>query len=86
VTPATHIIQPLQRIWLLEAPVGVSSSGPLVLSEHGLASAQPLVDRGYLLTGPYVLDPAAALQADAEVRAHQEKIAGMKVASDRHVV
>lgn len=47
------------RIWLLEAPAGVPSSGPSVLwiepdldSDSVLSS---LVDKGCKLTGPYVL-------------------------------
>lgn len=67
-TLATRVILPRSRIWLLEAPAGEWSSGPLVVGEHGLAETKPLVQDGWLLTGPYILDTDAALKAAAEVR------------------
>lgn len=89
-TPATHIIPPPQRVWILLAPAAVWSSAPLV--SYDLETCEALIDQGYLVTGPYILDPAAALQADQEVRASQadleyriqaRKIAGTTLDTDR---
>jgi hypothetical protein len=65
------------------------------MAVYSLDVCQNLIDQGYLVTGPYILDPAAALAADEEVRARQADLeyrkqalqtAGRTLASDRHVV
>lgn len=45
-------------LWLLRAPAGVPSSGPLVLwDEEPLEddTVRRMMDKGWVLTGPYVL-------------------------------
>lgn len=58
---------PRHKVWILTAPNGDPSRGPEVA--YDLNAWQDLIDAGWLVTGPYVLDPAAALQA---MREYQE--------------
>lgn len=62
---ARRVLEPLRFIYLLEAPAGEPSSGPHVA--YSLDYCSELIEQGWLVTGPYVLDPAAALQAQQEI-------------------
>jgi hypothetical protein len=70
----TRVIMPRLRVWFLEAPAGVTSSGPLIVNDidNITSDCDALIAEGWLVTGPYVLDPAAAVQAQSEVLAYKK--------------
>ena len=62
---ARRVIDPWRFVYLLESPPGIPSSGPMAVSS--LDYCENLIEAGWLVTGPYVLDPAAAVQAQHEL-------------------
>lgn len=63
---------PPHQVWLLEPPEGGHTT--LLQSEHALTSAQPLIEAGWLLTGPYTLDPEAGVAAAREYLAAYDRL------------
>lgn len=72
---ARRAVYPWRYVYLLEAPAGVPSPGPMVVSS--LDYCENLIEAGYLVTGPYVLDPSAQVQAQDEVARYRESLAGI---------
>lgn len=65
---------PPHQVWLLEPPQWGAYSTTVLYSEHAVTEAQPLLNAGWVLTGPYVLSAKEQTESAREYLATLDTI------------
>lgn len=71
---AERRFMPPHQVWLLEPPLSPAHSTTVLYSEHAVTEAQPLLNAGWVLTGPYILGAEASAEAAREYMATLDRI------------